>query len=84
MKITQNFTTCGRWGITLLFIGPFVGGVAYWMMWSSILARQPVDPIPYLAVVFVGVFASLAALPMMIIGRDFDGHIKPADNGMWK
>lgn len=93
MRIVQRFTTSGKLGIFFLFAGPLMSGAAY-ALWlsafrTSIVARSgPVDFAPYMIVMVIGAVLGLAAFPMMIIGRDFEGYeqtrLSKADMDMWQ
>lgn len=79
MKIEQRFTATGAAGVLLLFVGPLVSAVGYWF-WISSMARNIQfgtylysDPWPSIIAMTVGGFLSLASLPMMIVGREFEG-----------
>lgn len=79
MKIEQRFNGTGWAGIAALFLGPCLTAFGYWNFISAVARNGAFggylfsDPLPWIVVMLAGGVASLAALPMMIIGRDLEG-----------
>lgn len=92
MKLKQKFTKMGKVGLTLFFIGPCVAmGTREWLTYTLASLRgniRSVSEIPdvtlYHGIITIGVLAFLASIPMMIMGREYEGIEQPKDNGMWR
>ena len=70
MKTTQTFDETGMKGIALWIAGPFAIGGGY--AWAVRAMAQGVDfPMLAMLLILAGCVASLAAIPMMMIGREF-------------
>ena len=82
----------GKVGLTLFFIGPCVAmGTREWLTYTLASLRgniRSVSEIPdvtlYHGIITIGVLAFLASIPMMIMGREYEGIEQPKDNGMWR
>ncbi|KAA9369564.1 hypothetical protein [Ochrobactrum quorumnocens] len=79
MKIEQRFNGTGWAGIAALFLGPCLTAFGYWNLIGA-MARNVAygaylfsDPLPWILVMIAGSIVSLLSLPMIIIGRDFEG-----------
>ncbi|MCV9965453.1 hypothetical protein OIU34_26600 [Pararhizobium sp. BT-229] len=70
MKTTQQFNETGIKGVMFWIAGPLVSGAGY--VWALSVMAEGGD-FPMLAVLMVlgGSIGTLAALPMMIVGREF-------------
>ncbi|NSZ73251.1 hypothetical protein G6L74_05760 [Agrobacterium tumefaciens] len=92
MKLKQKFTKMGKVGLTLFFIGPCVAmGTREWLTYTLASLRgniRSVSEIPdvtlYHGIITIGVLAFLASIPMIIMGREYEGIEQPKDNGMWR
>lgn len=92
MKLKQKFTKMGKVGLTLFFIGPCIAiGTREWLTYTLASLRgniRSVSEIPdvtlYHGIITIGILAFLASIPMMIIGREYEGIEQPKDNGMWR
>jgi hypothetical protein len=78
-KITrQRFTLVGKLGLFLLFAGPLFAGVSYSSFLDAVASNGERHPFAYLIFTLIAGVAFLAAIPMMIIGREFH-HESPDD-----
>jgi len=78
-RTRQRFTGAGWLGIASLFVGPIVSGYGYWGLSSKLVAAAQN---PYMAsyvnlsadywMLGIGAFGSLAAIPLLLIGREFE------------
>lgn len=90
MKITQQLTKVGKWGVFLFFAGPSVALLARYLLLQYIhsLMGTGITQVPdfsgYYAFEIVGLLMFAPSIPMIIIGREFSGREIPADNGMWR
>lgn len=78
MQIEQRFNGAGWGGVLALFIGPVIAGYGYWDLMATVTRNVALggyltsSPTPALVMMVIGGVASLAAFPLMIIGRDFE------------
>jgi len=78
MQIEQRFNGTGWTGIIALFLGPLLAGYGYWDLMATVTRNVALggylssSTTPALVMMVIGGIASLAAFPMMIIGRDFE------------
>ncbi|TMU86538.1 hypothetical protein [Brucella haematophila] len=85
MKIEQRFNGVGWLGIAFLFVGPLVSAYGYWDLLATVAKNVQFGGyynqsmlMPY-ALLIIGGIASLASLPLIIIGRDFEGFATGVD-----
>lgn len=75
--ISQSFTPVGWAGVTLLLCGPMACAIGFLELFRTrdLLMLQGITNTPgiglYVAAGFVGTFATIAAIPMMMIGREY-------------
>lgn len=92
MKLKQRFTRLGKWGLALFILGPCIAiGTREWLkhMLTSLRgnirnASEIPDVTIFHILITIGVLAFLASIPMMIMGREYEGIEQPKDNGMWR
>lgn len=68
MRTTQMFTPLGVLGVALFIAGPIVSGWGLWLALGEPAARAGLLPV---ALIGSGSFASLVAIPMMLVGREY-------------
>ncbi|MBA8838179.1 hypothetical protein [Ochrobactrum sp. RH2CCR150] len=85
MKIEQRFNGLGWLGIAFLFAGPLVSAYGYWDLLARVAKNVQFggyysqSMVMSYALLIIGGFASLASLPLITIGRDFEGFATGAD-----
>jgi hypothetical protein len=70
MITRQVFTTAGRWGVVLWVAGPPVAGIGHWISIDQV-ARAEGYSEPSLFLIGAAALATLIAVPLMLIGREF-------------
>ena len=75
--VSQSFTVAGWVGVTLLLCGPLLAGIGFLEIIRSekVFALSGVagnsNLAPYIGAAFIGTFASIGSLPLMLVGRRY-------------
>jgi hypothetical protein len=67
-RTTQHFTTLGRFGVACALIGPAILAIALRAIPPGGLM---VASLPHVALIALSAAASIASLPMLLIGREY-------------